>query len=223
MITTVIRSYNEANHLKRLLPILKKQSIPNDVVIVDSFSTDDTVAVAEKYKAKIVQVKKFTYGKGLNRGIEATTSKYICALSAHCFPANDNFLLIMKGAFGDRTAGSYARQTAVPESNIMDKRNLALIFRNEKIAQTRDYFFNNAASMFKRGIWQTFKFNEEIPAFEDLLWAKTVQGGGYNIVYEPNALVYHYHDEGYRETMCRYEKEYTVLESFFRPKNINNW
>ena len=91
MISVVVRSYNEGKHLKKLLPILQRQSIRNEVIVVDSESIDCTLKVAERYNATVVQVTDFTYGKGLNAGFSAAKSNFVCSLSAHCFPLNDNF------------------------------------------------------------------------------------------------------------------------------------
>ena len=46
--SVVIRAYNEAAHIGRLLTGIQKQSLPEvEVVLVDSGSTDGTVQIAE--------------------------------------------------------------------------------------------------------------------------------------------------------------------------------
>lgn len=211
MISVVIRTYNEKDNLKKLLHILANQSIENEVIIVDSNSNDGTQELCDDFDTKLVQCNPFTYGKGLNVGIEKSKYKYICSLSAHCFPTNDNFLLTMYNNFDDRVAGVYSKQEATDGSNILDKRNLMIIFRTEKLQQINDYFFNNASSMFRKDIWEKFNFREDIAAWEDLLWAHSVQKVGYKIIYEPKAIVKHYHIEGIDKTISRYEKEYNTI------------
>jgi cellulose synthase/poly-beta-1,6-N-acetylglucosamine synthase-like glycosyltransferase len=133
----------------------------------------------------------------------------------HCYPTTDNFLMKLLNDFDDdRIAGVYARQLPVEESNILDKRNLNIIFRSEKLSQKTDSFFNNAASMFRKEIWEKIKFREDVTAWEDIIWANSVQNAGYEIVYDPNAIVYHYHNEPIERTLKRYEKEYDVLKRF---------
>lgn len=213
MISVVIRTFNEAENLKRLLKILSLQNIKNEIIIVDSDSIDDTINVAKDYNAKIIQCIPFTYGRGLNIGIREAQYDYICCLSSHCFPLNDNFLLTLKSNFTDKIAGVYARQLPLEESNILDKRNLSMVFRNERLIQTNDSFFNNAASMFRKSLWEEIPFNEKVDAFEDVIWSHGIQKKGYLIVYEPNAMCYHYHNESIEYTLKRYAKEYRILKN----------
>lgn len=213
MISVVIRTLDEAEYLEKTLKILACQSIENEVIVVDTNSKDNTQKIAKDYNAILTQCVPFTYGKALNLGIKNAKYDYICALSAHCYPATDNFLLMLLNAFVDKAAGVYARQFPVKESNILDKRNLSVLFRSEKIRQKNDSFFNNAASMIRKDIWDTIKFDETVAAWEDMIWANAVQNAGYLIIYEPKAIVYHYHNESIEATITRYEKEYMTLKT----------
>ena len=216
MISIIIRTLNESEHLKKTLEILSYQSIDNEVIVVDSNSKDDTAKIAMDYNASVIHCIPFTYGRGLNIGVKKAKYNYICSLSAHCYPTTDNFLMKLLNDFDDdRIAGVYARQLPVEESNILDKRNLSIIFRSEKLSQKTDSFFNNAASMFRKDIWEKIKFREDVNAWEDIIWANSVQNAGYEIVYDPNAIVYHYHNEPIERTLKRYEKEYDVLKRFY--------
>ena len=150
MISVVIRTLNEAKSLDRLLKILSYQSIKHEVIVVDSGSTDGTLEVAKKHNTIITTCIPFTYGKALNVGVNISKYNHICFLSAHCFPTNDNYLRTLLLNFNDNTvAGVYSKQLPIEESNFVDKRNLYAIFRDEKIYQTKDPFFNNASSMIR--------------------------------------------------------------------------
>ena len=52
-IAAIVLTYNEEIHLKRCLESLKH--ICDDIVIVDSFSTDNTELIAKNYKARFFQ------------------------------------------------------------------------------------------------------------------------------------------------------------------------
>jgi len=217
MVSVVIRTLNEGENLERLLKILQFQSIKNEVIVVDSGSTDNTIEIAKKYNTTLVKCIPFTYGKALNIGIKNSKYDYICFLSAHCYPINDNYLrtLLLNFNQDDKIGGVYSKQLPIEESNYVDKRNLYAIFRDEKIIQTKDPFFNNASSMIKKKVWDSFKFDEEIEAWEDILWAKTIQSSGYKIVYEPGTSVHHYHIETPSSTLGRYKKEFSALEKIY--------
>ncbi|NMB61844.1 MAG: glycosyltransferase, partial [Chloroflexi bacterium] len=67
----VIRAYNEEKHIGKLLQGIASQSIKAvQVILVDSGSTDKTVAIAQAAGAEIVHIKpgQFTFGRSLNLG-----------------------------------------------------------------------------------------------------------------------------------------------------------
>ena len=182
------------------------------MIIVDSHSKDNTSNIVKKHNVRIVQCDNFTYGRGLNTGIKASKYDIICSLSAHCYPASDRFLTKMYSHFCDEDIGGvYSRQLPVMESNILEKRNICIRFLKEK--KSRDsYYFNNASSMFRKKLGLNMKFNEYVIALEDIIWANDIINMGYKIKYEPNAVVYHYHNEPDVNTSIRYFKEYSVME-----------
>lgn len=53
MLSVVILTYNEAKHLDRALNSIAE--IASEVFVVDSFSTDDTVAIAQRHNAVVLQ------------------------------------------------------------------------------------------------------------------------------------------------------------------------
>lgn len=60
-LTVVILTKNEAIHIGRAMENLK--GLAKDVVVVDSFSTDDTVAIAKAHGAVVLQNKFINYAK----------------------------------------------------------------------------------------------------------------------------------------------------------------
>jgi len=65
----VIRAYNEDQHIGRLFEGIKQQTVKDvDVILVDSGSTDSTVAIAESFGARVVKIRpeEFTFGRSLN-------------------------------------------------------------------------------------------------------------------------------------------------------------
>jgi len=54
-LSTIILTYNEEIHIKRLLENIADWA--DEIFIVDSFSTDKTLEIAKKYDCKIFQHK----------------------------------------------------------------------------------------------------------------------------------------------------------------------
>jgi glycosyltransferase involved in cell wall biosynthesis len=217
MISVVIRSRNECRNLDYCLGKLAQQDIENEVIIVDSHSEDDTRKIAKIHNCKIIQCEDFTYGKALNEGIKASKGEYIGIMSGHCFPTKKNFLRVLQENLKiKKIAGAYARQVPHKDTNPLEFRNFIYTYRLEPAIQKKCPFFNNAASMVRRDIWDDVKFDEEVKAQEDIIWAIEVQKLGYAIAYEPEAIVEHLHEEDTNETVQRYIKEYHVLKEVWK-------
>jgi len=221
MISVVIRTRNEAEHLKECLKRLKKQTIKTEIIIVDSHSDDNTKTIADMYNAVTVQCPNpFTYGKALNIGIRKTTNRYICIISSHCYPNSKEYLYHMWKHFKDnKVAGVYSRQIPHQLTNPVEYRNFLHIYGNERIVQHHSPLFNNGSSMIDKKIWKQIQFDENIIAQEDVLWAKQCINQGYHIVYEPCSIVEHLHNESILHTVSRYEIESRALEGM----GFNRW
>ena len=200
MISVVLRAKNEAHWLGRCLTALTRQSVPDlDVILVDNDSTDNGVAIAERFGCQIRHIDRheFSYGRALNRGIAAARHEAVAVVSSHCVPVDDlwaAYLLAHLGPEGDgRVCGVYGRQEPLPETSAVDRRDLWTTFRDERVRQRQDYFFHNANSGIRKSIWHDQPFDEEIRGVEDREWGKRMIARGYEIVYEPMMRVYHYH------------------------------
>ncbi len=79
-ISVVIITKDEAHIIANTL--LSLQGITDDIVIVDSGSTDETVAICKKYNAKVIETTWAGYGINKNKGIDAAKYDWILNLDA---------------------------------------------------------------------------------------------------------------------------------------------
>jgi glycosyltransferase involved in cell wall biosynthesis len=79
-ISVVIIAKNEAHIIANTLQSL--QRVTNDIVIVDSGSTDETVAICKKYNATVIETGWDGYGINKNKGIKAAKHDWILSLDA---------------------------------------------------------------------------------------------------------------------------------------------
>ena len=195
-VSIIIRTRNEERWIRHCLRGVFEQDFQDfEVILVDNESSDHTVAVAQRFPlAKVVSIKEYMPGQALNTGIQLSSGRYVVCLSAHCVPSDPGWLsALLRNFADDRVAGVYGRQLPVAFSTALDKRDLTIVFGLDRRVQIKDYFFHNANSMIRREVWDKFPFDEQVSNIEDRVWGKTMIQAGYQLVYEPDAAVYHHH------------------------------
>jgi len=88
-LTALILTYNEHLHIKRCIESCKQYC--KDVVVIDSFSTDDTVEIAKSLGARVYQNKwENNYAKQFNWGLDSgeITTEWVIRMDAdeYCLP-----------------------------------------------------------------------------------------------------------------------------------------
>jgi rhamnosyltransferase len=190
--TILIRSLNEGDHIDETLSAIMEQSGERpDIVLVDSYSDDDTVEIARSYGAIVKQIsrEKFTYGKGMNVGMAAADTRYVVSLSAHAVPTDRYWLQeLIDSIEPEDVAGAYGRQVAGPDAHALERRELINHYGVSPRDQQQDPEFSNANAIIDRRVWMEHKF---------------VQNEGFRIRYTPDAAVYHTHDDSLRQLFHR--------------------
>ena len=215
LVSIIIRTKNEERWLSACLRNVFKQTYKNiEVILVDNQSTDHTLAKAKEFPVKIITIDKYFPGKAINEGIRASTGEYIVCLSGHCVPVSDRWLEnLVSDLDQENVAGVYGRQEPLAFTSDLDKRDLISLFGLDKKIQIKDSFFHNANSAFRRDIWKKYPFNEEVTNIEDRVWGEEVIKNGLNIVYEPEASVYHWHGIHQNMNAQRAKSVVKILES----------
>ena len=72
-ITAIILTYNEEKHIERCLLSIKDTA--KKIIIIDSFSTDNTLNILKKHNVEILQNKFINQSKQLNWGLENSNIK----------------------------------------------------------------------------------------------------------------------------------------------------
>ncbi len=195
LVSIIIRTKNEEKWISGCLRSVFRQSYKNiEVIIVDNESTDRTVIKAKEFPVKVITIQEFFPGKAINDGIRASTGDYVVCLSGHCIPVLDTWLAtLVKEVSNPNVAGIYGRQEPLSFTSDLDKRDLLTVFGLDKKVQIKDSFFHNANSAFSRKIWEKYPFDENLTNIEDRVWGEQVISAGFNIIYEPDASVYHWH------------------------------
>jgi rhamnosyltransferase len=223
-VSIIIRSKNEEKWIGLCLSMLFRQTYKNfEVILVDNDSSDKTIQKAKQWPVKLIKIKKFLPGDAINKGIEASNGEIIVCLSAHCIPKDKHWLSsLIKPLNNKKVAGVYGKQVPLSSSSAMNKRDLYIVFGNEKRIQKKDTFFHNANSAFMRSTWKKFPFNPELTNIEDRIWGQEVINAGFNIVYEPKSCVYHHHGIHQDANEDRARKIVKIMENdFFKSDKLS--
>jgi HEAT repeat protein len=211
-ISIIVRFHNEEFYLPLLMEALVQQDFPAgqfEIIAIDNCSTDNSKEIAARYTANLLSIDDYKPGKALNLAISRARGKNIAVLSAHAIPSNRAWLGTLHAHLRDDVvAGVYGGQLYPVDSRFLDKRDLDIFSTLEPRVEKTASDFWNANSMFSRSKWERQPFDETIYELEDHYWTKQVLPRGYEVHFEPAALVYHY---GHVERIDREYLEETSL------------
>ena len=227
-VSIIIRCFNEQKHIGKLLFGIKTQHFDGDVevLVVDSGSTDDTVAIAGKHGAKIVSIapEEFSFGRALNMGCAAASGELLVFASAHVYPLYDDWLATLTKPFrSEKTALCYGRQRGGDGTKFSEEQVFRQWFPETSTAVQETPFCNNANCAIRRDLWKRFPYDEMLTGLEDIDWARRVQKDGYHIAYSAEAAVAHIHEESFRQTLNRYRREAIALKRIDPEQNMTLW
>lgn len=215
-VTVVIRTLNEAKMLGRVLDALARQqgalAVP---FIVDSGSTDETIAIARSAAVRVESLDRaFTFGGALNWAMARSDSAYVAFLSGHALPTSLEWLARLVEALRDtRVAGAFGRQVAHPGAFMFEAEALERAY--PAAGTPHGVRMSNANAIVRRDVWSRIPFDERVPGGEDALWASRVAEVGLSVAYAPRAAVYHSHDDNWATRMRRTRREIGPLAAAF--------
>lgn len=192
-LSIVIRCRNEAKDLRDVFEALRLQRCDFvwEVVIVDNESEDQTAALCQEYGARIVKISRqeFTYGRAINIGIGAARGELVMLLSSHALPVGSYFLTSAVIPFSDPQVAA-ARCLMIGNvrqiSNWYQPKDIQYSSPEEqKQAESGSAWVGEyptaGCCVLRRTVWEQIKYNEEIEANEDKLWASQVLAQGFKI------------------------------------------
>lgn len=181
--SVIVPILNEEKSIEKLLIGLQKQTVqPNEVVLIDGGSTDDTLSLikvfAKKYdiEIKVISTKKSNRSQARNIGAREAEYDILVFTDAGCVPKEDWLQKItepfQKNDKTEVVAGFYDPQ---PENTWQD------IIAN--VTSTRTWNFNPATFLpssrslaISRDIWKKVGgYPEELDTCEDLVYAEKLK------------------------------------------------
>jgi len=207
----IIRAFNEEKQIGKLLQGIASQTVsPVQIILVDSGSTDGTVAIAQSFGVKVVHIRpeQFTFGKSLNIGIAQAEADIVVFASAHVYPVYPDWLQKLLEPFQDeKVALVYGKQSGCATSKFSEIQVFRQWYPDVSDFDQAMPFCNNANAAIRKKLWEMHPYDEKLTGLEDLAWAAWAKEQHYKIAYSAEAEIIHVHQETWKGVYNRYRRE----------------
>lgn len=226
-VSIVIRAFNEEKHLGNLLDSIQQQTVRDiEIILVDSGSTDRTLAIAARYPITVLHIKpgEFTFGRSLNLGLRAARADLAVVASAHVLPLSRDWLKQLLAPFEDpKVAITYGAQRGAAGSRFSEAQHFLRWFPERSNPDQANAFCNNANLALRLVQWKQQPFDETLTGLEDLAWASAWRELGYKIAYVAEARVAHLHQETATQILNRHRREAIALRRILPSSRFSLW
>lgn len=219
-LSVIIPTYNADNYLSVLLEKLKNQTVPFELIIIDSSSTDDTVTIAREYTDNIITIPKIEFDHGGTRTKAAKTASgdIIVFLTQDALPCNKYAIEKILEPFEDLNVGAtYGRQIPYEETTLFGKHLRDFNYTETSYIRTlkdkeqygiKTAFLSDSFAAYRKSALEKINyFKDGLIVGEDSYAGAKIMLNEYALAYCSEAQVYHSHS-------------YTVIEEFKRYFDI---
>lgn len=189
----ILRAKDKEHEIERALVALRGQTVPVEIIVVDSGSTDRTREVARAHDATLIEIppEDFTYGYALNVGAEAAGAPIHFALSAHCYPEREDWV--------ERSLSHYARPDVAGTGGYGPPEPGDPVIHQDLALLEADPFqgLSSHAGSWRADLWRRFPYDESMESAEDREWSWRVLKEGWVIALDPALRVATRHRKAY--------------------------
>ncbi|MDP9293289.1 MAG: glycosyltransferase family 2 protein [Actinomycetota bacterium] len=210
-LSVLIPVRNGGSDLRQCLERILAQQLDDDVevVVVDSGSTDGSVALARELGATVHEIPPERFDHGATRNLAAGLARgdVLVFTSQDAYAEREDWLqrLTAPLAAGPDLAGVYGRQLPHHHASPPERYFLDFLYgpasRTQRLApgagggiSMETTLFSNVNAAIPRASWERFPFAEDLIMSEDQEWSRRVLLAGHSLRYEAEAAVRHSHD-----------------------------
>jgi glycosyltransferase involved in cell wall biosynthesis len=193
-VSLVIPMKNEGDSITELISSVEQQTFqPDEVVLVDGGSTDNTIELVESFalknsRIKIIKTPQASPGKGRNIGIENSLNDWIALTDAGIF-LDKNWLLNLCEIAVKDTNVEVVFGNVLPITDSMFEKCSAVAHvppKNERGMRGKSI----ASCLLKKNVWSTIGGFPDLRAAEDLIFIEKIDVLDFRVAYAPKAIIY---------------------------------
>ncbi|NQU32154.1 MAG: glycosyltransferase family 2 protein [Bacteroidetes bacterium] len=217
-ISVIIPTYNASMTINNLLNMISQQSVQaQEIIIIDSSSTDDTRKICRVYGAQIIVIKKEEFNHGKTRTIAAkhATGDILIYFTQDSLPLNYNTLGNIIDKFKNpKVAAAYGKQISHKNTNIFGKHLRYFNYGSESYVRKLEdkyehgiktaFISNSFAAYRKTCLHQIGYFKDNLIFGEDNYAGARLLMENYCIAYASDAVVIHSHSYTIFQDLKRY-------------------
>jgi len=223
-IALYVPCFNAEKTIQACLSAVLHQSRPaDDILVIDDGSTDMTFKIASSFPVRIIKhTKNLGLAVARNTAIKNTNAKLIASLDSDCKPDKDWLKHLAKKVSASNVAGAGGRAIEVNTSSVFDSwRAVHMKQHWGDSKKTNPPFLFGANTLFRRDLLlKAGSYNEKYRNnFEDVDISRRLRKRGYNLIYEPQAIVEHLKADDMSSLLNNFWKwnfAYYVKEGFYR-------
>ena len=227
--TAIIPVLDAAATINRQLEVLRQQTLPpEEILVVDSGSGDDTVALAEAVPGvQVIALRRgeFDHGGTRDMAIRESTTPFAVLLTQDALPMDNGWAEALLRPFEDeRVAAVCGRQVAREDARASERAIRAFRYPGEDRVWGREdvpalgaraLLLADVCAAYRREAYEAVGgFERPIATNEDMLIAADFLRAGYRLAYSAGARVWHSHDHTLRQEYERNRKIGAFLERY---------
>ena len=245
VINLIIPSFNAGKLWNKVLESINKQSYPiGKKILIDSSSTDRTVALAEKYGFETLTISKNEFNHGLSRNLGIKLTDKNCELILFLtqdvvLASNDSIMNLVKSfEINSNIAAAYGRQIPNEDASNIEKFMRSVNYPSQSLLKTIDLknqlgiktaFCSNSFAIYQKKRLIEINCFEKTNFGEDMLSAAKLLLNNNAIYYCADAKVFHSHNNSFIKEFTRnyqigkmHKKNQWLLQEFNSPMQEGN-
>jgi rhamnosyltransferase len=218
MVSVIVPTLNSGSYLPELLNRLVNQTArPEEIIIVDSSSDDNTVTVAKSFRAKTIVInrKAFDHGGTRNLAVDGAAGDIVVFLTQDALPVNEYAVANLIKPFykNEKIAAVSGRQIPHTDATAFaahlrffnySKASYVVSVEDKERGIRTPFLSNSFAAYRRKALEEIGWFREKMIMGEDTYAGARLLLAGYKIAYVADAMVYHSHDYKVWQEFKRY-------------------